>query len=304
MGMLKSLLDSYEKDVKGWVNSEVNEEISVPVQIPEEFRKPCLSVKKPIHDVQEGFVFEVGTENLPVLLVVVEKQRKVVKVALMCDQWELATERDVLVDFSHPIRNMWIVETDIVYTLPLSVLKNFSFSGRLNEGDLRIVKMAVNEEEIPLYKRGRGYNDPIHRRFKEIEMERMTAIFETLMRKKEKTESVIIEFSPEFKEMLVFEKEDLMVASSQQENFETESFQGLFIADESKVVILPKEDLYGKRGRIKIKLRQFPVEIYRGILKDIEIRNCDRELFEVIRNVEVEIDNLFASNQDSSQERL
>jgi hypothetical protein len=308
MGILKELLVDYERRCYGYMDRITKKHIegpSIELHIPEEFRKPSVNQKKLLkRDIREGDVLEIDTELLPVLLTVVEKGKVSVKVALMCDCWELATDRDVLVSFSHPIRDVWMVETDITYNLPLSMVKNFSLAGKLNKSDLETVKLAIKGMDVPLHRRGRGYNDPIHRRFKEIEKDRANAIFKTFIERKEKGECIVIEFSPDFKEFLMLGKENLMVASSQQESFETESFQGLFIPDEKKVVLLPKDGFYGKKGKVKIKADQSSIEIYRGTLKDIEIRNSDKELFEVIKSAEVEVDRNFTPEETPSQEGL
>ena len=278
MGTLKQFLEMYEEILKEDTSLKENRN---------------LDSKERFLHVSEGFVFESPITALPFLFTVVEKKKDSIVIALMSDFWELATNRDIFVQFSHPVRETWIVETDVTCEIPEKLVNNFLFVGKLASEDVQLIKEAISGKSIPIDRRGRGYSDFIHRRFKEIERERIQFLFAGFIRKEEKEDYVVISFAPQFVNTLRSTKENLLVASSAERSFETENFQVIFNPEKGKISLLFKEKVYGKFGKVNLQFGAVKIELYKGKIKDLEIVNVDRDLFHFFKNVKVEVKDDF-----------
>jgi len=274
MGALKQFLEIYEELLKEDTYPNGNE---------------SFDSEKESFNVVEGSVFESPLTGLPFLFTVVEKKKNSVVIALMSDFWELATNRDIFVQLPHPVRETWIVETDITCEVPENLINNFLFVSKLEDEDIKLIKEAVSGKDIPVDRRGRGYNDPVHKRFKELERERLQSLFTGFIRKEEKEDCIVINFAPQFVDTFEPAMENLLVASSTERSFETENFQAIFNPEKRKISLLFKEQIYGKPGKVNLQLGSVKIGIYRGVIKDFEIVNADEDLFNLLRNIEVEV---------------
>ncbi len=274
MGALKQFLEIYEELLKEDTYPNGNE---------------SFDSEKESFNVVEGSVFESPLTGLPFLFTVVEKKKNSVVIALMSDFWELATNRDIFVQLPHPVRETWIVETDITCEVPENLINNFLFVSKLEDEDIKLIKEAVSGKDIPVNRRGRGYNDPVHKRFKELERERLQSLFTGFIRKEEKEDCIVINFAPQFVDTFEPAMENLLVASSTERSFETENFQAIFNPEKRKISLLFKEQIYGKPGKVNLQLGSVKIGIYRGVIKDFEIVNADEDLFNLLRNIEVEV---------------
>jgi len=274
MGALKQFLEIYEELLKEDTYPNGNE---------------SFDSEKESFNVVEGSVFESPLTELPFLFTVVEKKKNSVVIALMSDFWELATNRDIFVQLPHPVRETWIVETDITCEVPENLINNFLFVSKLEDEDIKLIKEAVSGKDIPVDRRGRGYNDPVHKRFKELERERLQSLFTGFIRKDEKEDCIVINFAPQFVDTFEPAMENLLVASSTERSFETENFQAIFNPEKRKISLLFKEQIYGKPGKVNLQLGSVKIGIYRGVIKDFEIVNADEDLFNLLRNIEVEV---------------
>ena len=240
-------------------------------------------------NVSKGSVFESYSTSLPFLFVVVSEKEDTLLIALMSDFWELATNKDIFVSLSHPVRETWIVETDITCEIPKSFIQNFLPAGKLKGDDFELVRKAINGENIPINKRGKGYNDPIHERFKHLERERFQSIFPRFIKKEEKKNCIVIKFFPQMMNLLEPMERKLLVASSEDRSIETDKFQSIFNPEEGKITILFKEPVYGKPGKVSLNLGSINVMLHKGIIKDLEITDADRNLFNLLRYLNIEV---------------
>jgi hypothetical protein len=281
MGILEKFLKTYENLVKEELENFYNHKLKFT-------RFPLENEKL---DISEGSVFESTQTALPFLFTVVEKKENNVLIALMSDFWELGTNKDIFVRFSHPVRDTWIVETDITCVVPKSFLENFRFAGKLSSEDIAFVKKALSGEEIPLNKRGSGYNDRIHKQFKSLERDRLQLLFSGFMEKNEEKDLIIIKFNPKVLEVFEPIARELLVACSDEKSIETNKFKAILNPKEKKISLLINEEFLGKPGNVIFDLGLTKISLYKGILKDLEFLNANRLLLNLLRKLKIEVKN-------------
>ncbi len=69
---------------------------------------------------------------------------------LMSEFWEFAREKDLIVEFDHPIAERWIIELD----QRLYEVKSFNIVGKLLNEDIKLLTSILNGAEIPSHKSG------------------------------------------------------------------------------------------------------------------------------------------------------
>jgi len=274
MELLKELLETYKELTQ---NDDLMEE-------------NFFSAGKETLNFTKGSVIEVSFRNLPLLLCVINEEKYNVKVALMSDFWELATNKDVFVRFSHPIRDTWIVETDIVKILPKNFLKRVkaSFRGKINQSDLKQIENLLSGKKISSDSTGIGYNDEIHKEFKKIERKRFNKIFTQILNFKD--EGKLLIFEPRQDIISAFLTKEPLVASSDSKSLETERFQAVAFPDK-RILLLWKNNIYGKRGTIGFKFENTSFDIYEGTIKDLEFRNVDKSFLNLLKYLYIEAKN-------------
>ncbi|MEO2069686.1 MAG: hypothetical protein ABGX27_09305 [Desulfurobacteriaceae bacterium] len=244
----------------------------------------------PPENIEEGDVFEFPLENLPLLVVIVNIEGSYAEVVPMSFQWELATRYDLIVDFEHYLRDKWIVEVDMTTTVPLSILFQAQKIGKLKEEDFNIVKDAVLEGvPLPRERSGRGYEDEIHSKFKDIEAERISFLVNSLLEdiSSEDESFRVISFTPSFKEALEEDINQALAASGSSTVQDTEFGKILFNEEEKSIYLYFNEKFLKKNGTIYVNLKSQKFPIYKGTLEDIKIPNVTKEIFEVMKKAEV-----------------
>jgi hypothetical protein len=146
--------------------------------LKEEEVKVDLSPK----NIREGHVYRIplkGKAPVWVLVVGFTGNNHLVEVVPLSFEWVLATRYDYILNFEHPLRDTWIAQLDLTAEAPLETFLVAEEEGRIAKEDLELIKKVLRDEtSIPASKRGRGYEDEVHREFKKIEYERHRFLFE------------------------------------------------------------------------------------------------------------------------------
>ena len=146
------------------------EEYKKALAMLREDRLDTHGIKTP-EKIKEGFVYEIEHEGAPVLLLVANLEEDFAEVVPLSFSWELATRYDYILEFEHPLRDIWIAQLDLATEVPKEILFQLKERGKIKEEYLKVIKSVLDDErEIPEEKRGKGYEDEVHREFKKIEL--------------------------------------------------------------------------------------------------------------------------------------
>ncbi|MDY6957530.1 MAG: hypothetical protein SVK08_00100 [Halobacteriota archaeon] len=118
-------------------------------------------------------------QGLPVYFTILNDMGDMCHIAQMSYMWELATEKDLLVRVSHPLREVWIVELDRVYTVPKSALSRRNVEAIDIDDEDRMLALSGNLP--PVKKRGTGSFLPVKSEFKKIELRRSAFFLNELL---------------------------------------------------------------------------------------------------------------------------
>ena len=125
---------------------------------------------------REGYIYRIPLlGRVPVWLLVVRftGNNHLVEVVPLSFEWTLATCYDYILSFEHPLRDTWIAQLDLATEVPLETFLLAEEEGKVKEEDLELIKKVLDDEvSIPEDRRGKGYDNPIHKEFKQIEYER------------------------------------------------------------------------------------------------------------------------------------
>jgi len=272
MSYLKNLVEDYDRAIKG--EGMESEKLILWTQSGKE--------------VEKADVYEIPTGTIPILLVVYGFDENYADVIPMSYQWELATEVDLIVKFEHPLRGKWIVELDMMITVPKYILYQAEFAGTLKDFD--VVEKAIEEGEIPANRKGIGLNDPVHRRFKNIEAERHRWLFSALLNSLNTKEQNLI-LIPSLRETI--EAEQLLKPAAASKASSSKFSGGVVIYDREKkaLKVFFSEDYREKTGRVYIKEGNRKITIYRGKIEDFLLSNASENLFRAFENLEVELEH-------------
>ncbi len=161
---LKKILYSYELDLQSFQN------------IKDSGKKEIATTLK--NEKLEGIVFEKAFPSFPLIVCVLLEKKHSVLVSLMSYAYELATHHDFFVKFEHPIRDLWIVETDLIYELPKNKLFQYFIPvGNLSESDVAVLKNFLKGHKLPSERIGYGTLIDEKIKFKKIEKDRARELF-------------------------------------------------------------------------------------------------------------------------------
>ena len=238
--------------------------------------------------VEEGKVYRVEREGAPNWLLVVEKEGDYCLVSPMTFAWELATKYDVLVKFPHVLRDNWIVQLDLSGDVPVSVLRGAVLEGELNGKDFELIKRALKENaSVPPEKKGRGYEDSIHKEFKELEYERHKWLYRALLSSLEEGDVI----GEEIYSKLLSLKEKYLAAATGKSVIKLPFGEAIFDRENRKAVVVLNEDHLDKTGELYIELPGERVILFKGKLQDFELENVDEKLFGLFEYLKVGIEN-------------
>ncbi len=135
----------------------------------------------PTKEVREGGVYQLPADE-PLFVAVINKEGDFLEVAPVSFCWPLATRHDLIVELPHPFSDTWIVQTDLISSAPVKILEGAELIGELSKGDLELLKALLRgERALPKNRRGRGYDDLVHREFKDFEYRRYRKLIGQLL---------------------------------------------------------------------------------------------------------------------------
>ena len=241
--------------------------------------------------VREGHVYESrNSEGIPIFLLAVNVDDRHVEVVPLCWCWELATKYDVIVKFPHPLRETWIVQLDLAVEIPKEILYRFKEVGKISDTDLMLIKKVLNGEiEIPKNRRGKGYSDEIHSKFKEIEFKRHEWLFEVLLSSVDDLKKKVIFLIPSFKQVL--EEHQLLVAASEKSLITKPFGEVIYNEKKGRVEIFIKEKFLEKRGTLFFDFDERKLVVFEGKLKDLVIVGVPKKLFNLFQCLDLEVEN-------------
>jgi len=249
----------------------------------------------PSGEVVEGGVYQLpGSE--PLFVVAVNRSGRFVEVAPLSFCWPLATRLDLILEFSHPFSDLWIAQTDLAVSVPDRLLKRAELLGKVKEEDLQILKRTLRgEAPLPKGRRGRGYGDPVHEKFKDFEYRRYKFLIEELLSSIEEAEEAQELESAEVKlpgivAGLLEEFAALApAASSEKRVLEGKGAVAVFTPEAVEVVI--EESLVGKRGEVKLETPEGEVLIFSGTLPQLlTVKGVREEAFKAFSGLKVEVE--------------
>ena len=195
--MYKLDIESAKKDLKidAEINLDIDEVYKKFTSIKEKLDKALKSKQEvSFSKIEPGIVYEMETDSIPQTVVVLEEKSNTVVVAQMSYMYKLATVYDFIVKIAHPLRDFWIVETDLIIELDKdNFIENFQPVAKLQQNDIKIlVSHYKNREELPLNRIGKGTSLPEKIEFKKIELERYKLLFALLLDKVAVIEKAIL----------------------------------------------------------------------------------------------------------------
>ena len=208
--------------------------------------------------IEEGAVFEIETERIPILVAVINKG-ELNEVVLMSYQYEFATENDLIIRFSHPLRDIWMLEGDFVFYLSEEFLKRCTPVGKIPEEALKKMKKFLEDDDYYFDKteRGIGENLPIKVAFKKFEAERTRELLGELLAKVEQAEQ---SSTPKIPTFFVKEEVKLPAAARMEKTAIERKNYLLFKEDANTVKIkITNYKFLNKKAKIKIGNAEFEV---------------------------------------------
>jgi len=246
----------------------------------------------PSGKVVEGGIYQLPGSQ-PLFVAAVNREGDFVEVAPLSFCWPLATRLDLIVEFHHPFSDTWIVQTDLAVSVPERLLREAELVGELKEEDLKVLKRTLKgEAPLPKERRGRGYGDPVHERFKDFEYERYKFLIEELLscveKEEEEKERHVEFFVPKFLKKLLSETAALAPAADSKESVLELKDATLIFTDEGVEALIAKE-LVGKEGRVKVETKEGEATLYEGKLPElITFKNLDFNAFKALSALKIE----------------
>ena len=248
----------------------------------------------PCGEVIEGGVYRLPADE-PLFVAVINKEGNFVEVAPLSFCWPLATRYDLIVELPHPFSDTWIVQTDLAASTPEKLLREAELIGKLKDEDLKILKKTLKgEAPLPKERRGRGYGDAVHEKFKDFEYKRYKFLVEELLSSideaeksaKSTPEEVKI---PKFIRNLLEETADLEIAAaSDRRVVEGKGAVAVFTPETVEIVI--DENFRGKEGEVKIETPEGEVPIFWGVLpKVLTVKGISKRAFGALSRLKVEV---------------
>jgi hypothetical protein len=251
-----------------------------------EDRLKVYSIKAP-EEIKEGFVYETEYEGAPVLLLVANLEENFAEVVPLSFSWELATYYDYILEFEHPLRDTWIAQLDLATEIPKEILFQFNERGKIKEEDLRIIQSVLTDEgEIPVEKRGRGYEDEIHKEFKELELERHRWLYEALLLSLDEEENRLVIVKP-LREELEELSSSLLAADSTPKVISLSFGRLIYVPEEEKAELLLDERFIGKSGKLSVFINGKELTLFVGELSDFTIPSVSKKLFRILKNLKL-----------------
>jgi len=241
-------------------------------------------VKRSETSIEEGAVYEGKLGGFPIFLLAVRKKGELVYFVPLSFMWELATRVDMLIEFSHPLREVWIAQFDLSSQVQESFFKEFGFKkvGKVKDEDLKLIKeIYERKREIPKGRKGRGYEDEAHQEFKEIEYQRHKPIYNYFLNNLQESSTVLIPIS------FIKESETKLRAAGAIRHIFNLSFgRAIYLKDESSAELLFKRELIGKFGELYFKKGNEWVLIWQGeIPEKLIIREITPKVFQGLKEL-------------------
>ncbi|TCK06215.1 hypothetical protein [Phorcysia thermohydrogeniphila] len=264
------------------------EEYKRALSMLREDRLKVYSIKAP-EEIKEGFVYETEYEGAPVLLLVANLEEHFAEVVPLSFSWELATRYDYILEFEHPLRDTWIAQLDLATEVPKEILFQLKERGKIKEEDLRIIQSVLADEgEIPEEKRGRGYEDEVHKEFKRIEFERHRWLYEALLLSLDEEEERLVIVKPLREELE--ELSSLLLAADATQNVVNLPFGKLiYVPEEKKAELLLDEKFLGKTGKLSVSINGKEFTLFVGKLSDITILSVTEKLFRALKHLTLKV---------------
>jgi len=270
---LRDILDSYKKLI------EMYEEVPLT----------------PAEKIEEGGIYWLPAEQ-PLFLAVINDDGKYVDVAPVSFEWLLATRRDLIVEVPHLLSDRWIVQTDLTITAPRKLLKGAELIGKMAEEELEILKRAVEEKgSLPKERRGMGYEDPVHREFKDFEYSRYRFLLKELLSSIDEEEMAresshrVISLPRFLVRFFEDAAQEQLAASSEKEVIPGEGVTAVLTSEGVKVAF--DENLTGKRGKLKALAGGEEISLYEGPFPEVlTLKNLSPEAFRGIARLRAEVD--------------
>jgi len=238
--------------------------------------------------VREGYVYEIETDGTPILLLAAKVDEEYAEVVPLSWLWELATKYDMVIEFSHPLRDVWIAQLDLAMEIPKEILHQAEEVGKVKDVDLEVIKKVLNDEiEIPKHRRGKGYEDEVHSKFKEIEFDRHKWLFESLLSSMGESEEKVLILTYPLRKTL--EECQPLAAASSKTLIKLSFGEILYNEKEKRVEVFFKEELLGKDGTLFFELNGEELVLYSGRIKDLVIPDVPEKLFNLFQLLKLEI---------------
>jgi len=205
---------------------------------------------KPIN-VNFGDVIEISHNNQLLIAVYIDDNEAL----LMSEFWEFAREKDIIVNFSHPIADKWIIELD----KRLYDVRNFVVIGSLTDEDKQLLSDILGGKELPPSKTGPKIppnpKDP-RMKFSAEEAKKVLRYNASLYQDQENC--IYFDFKK------TYFKNEKQAAYDGETLFEQ---NGVFISIEQNAILIDATDKnIGKKIAIKLKLPNQTIVIHEGTI--------------------------------------
>lgn len=228
------------------------------------------------HKIVAGLVMERYFEaEIPFTVVVLRVRGEVADVALMSYAWELGTEKDMVVRIPHALRDVWLVELDRIFTVPMNTLGGFYPVTELDSGDLDLAMAMLSgkREALPHAKRGTGSFLPVKQRFKKFELERSQWLLGEMLdwvEEEEQPAGIIemdLEIQSDVHQNLEQLAQELPAAASSEDFFQNQWLAGVYSESDNKLKLVVHEEYQGRYVKLIMDLPMEKVTLFKGYLK-------------------------------------
>ncbi len=258
MTPLRILFELYRMMLEKGTDTDVQPEGEVSAELLSRVEEAVSKVQsegyEELDELTEGDVLELvpSIDGLEFLILVYRVQGDEVEVMPLSRFTEFATPSDVLVEF----REEWyMAQTDLRYRISKGALFSFP-SGeffRVGRVDLSPVRDVVEGKK----KGAGGMSGGVKREFKRTEARRYFALFAYSVAQEEFVSSV---------EEFISHHRELPLAAAEQEQTwgEKERLSWTYNVDREKLVILPSQEVVGKRVRVRIRVGEDEISLFEG----------------------------------------
>lgn len=259
-----------------------------------------VPVSRQPDEVAAGIVLEKEREGriIPLTIAVLRLRGELADVSLMSYAYELATEHDLIIPFSHLLRDTWVLEGDLIYSVPLSYLKDFSIISKIQDEDCELMVNYLDGKlkALPSGRKGAGSFLDVKRRFKAVEQQRSAFLASFVFLAVDEAESEglweeEIRIPLDLRKYLNLRADEVPAAGMEEDTFLNNYVSGSF-NDESQLLQLHiYEEFHGKFGRLEFKRPGGSIVLYEGIFKkgmSIMLRSVQRsDLFSFKNNLQI-----------------